>query len=456
MSYSAEIALNRFGYGARANQIAQIQSDPKSWLVQQLKPLHFEQVQWTSTQAISQLADYNKLKKQEKKQAKKMKQTAQPDMKMQSQSNLMRKHITRQADLLAQTTFEHAIETPASFQARLLDFFSNHFSVSQDGLRMRSLAPTLEHEAIAPHLSGQFADLLIAVETHPAMLIYLNNERSIGPDSKQAQKRKQKGLNENLAREILELHTLGVNGGYTQADVRELAMAISGWSVQYPKSNKTMGFDFRHYAHQPGSRTILNKHYKAGGLQQGKQVLADLAIHPSTAEHISYKLAKHFIADEPDENLVQLMKKTWLTTQGNLTAVLTTLIEHPSSWLAENHKFKTPRDFVISACRACDPPKNKIKRLFNSLTLMGQAPFTAGSPAGFGDDKSDWNGAEAFMARIEWSDQFSQSIKKQAVPIAKLGLGKQLSARTEQFIKRAESRQQALALLLMSPEFQKR
>ncbi|WAJ71214.1 DUF1800 domain-containing protein [Catenovulum adriaticum] len=456
MSYSAEIALNRFGYGARPYQISQIQSDPKTWLTQQLKPLQFADANWTSAQAIAQVVEFNQLKKREKKQTKKMKQTGQPMMQMQAQSNLMRKNIMRQADQLAQATFEHAIETQAAFQARLLDFFSNHFSVSHAGLRMRSLAPTLEREAIAPNLSGQFEDLLLAVETHPAMLIYLNNEQSIGPDSKQAKKRKNKGLNENLAREILELHTLGVNGGYTQADVRELAMAISGWSVSYPKAGKSAGFMYREYAHQPGIRKILNKNYNAGGLQQGKQILADLAKHPHTAEHISYKLAKHFISDEPDTNLILLMKEIWLATDGNLTAVLTTLIEHPSSWKTTLEKYKTPRDFVISACRACEPSKNKTKKLFTSLMTMGQAPFSAGSPAGFGDHKDDWNGAEAFMARIEWADQFSQRIKKEPASIAKACLGNLLSARTEQFIKRAESRQQALALLLMSPEFQQR
>ena len=376
---------------------------------------------------------------------------------MLSDSKARKKELYAQSQFFTKDTLLNAITTKYPLQARLLDFFSNHFSVSDHNNKMKLLAPFLEREAIAPNLTGKFAELLIAVLQHPTMLVYLNNESSIGANSKLALRSKGKGLNENLAREILELHTLGVNGGYVQNDIEELAMAISGWSV-HRRSRKPSGFYYRPQAHQPGSRTVLKKDYKAGGIEQAEAILRDLAKHPSTAVFMSEKLARHFVSDEPDPALVKSMKDVWLTTEGNIAEVMRMMIDHPASWKSTLAKYKTPREFLISACRLCGLSAKRLMDapLLTSLEQLGQAPFNAGSPAGFSDQVMDWTGGEALLNRIDWVNQFAGAVKVDAVKLAKQTMPTILSSRTLSFVQRAESQRQALALLLMSPEFQRR
>ncbi len=450
LSTKTSIASNRFGLGQSLKAKKLTSKNIENALINQLKPLHFDKKIAHSSELISLLQEYRTLKKQQKKQT--------SDNQLSTASiKTKKKSIQTLSRNLTVNTLTHAINTEYSFQARLLDFFSNHFSVSQNNMAMRALAPTLEREAIAPNISGHFHELLLAVEQHPTMLLYLNNAQSIGPRSTIGE-RKNKGLNENLAREILELHTLGTQGGYKQHDVRELAMAITGWSIAYKKSP---GFIFRHKAHEPGTRAVLNKAYPQQGIDQGQSILKDLATHPSTAHHLSYKLAQHFISDTPDIALVNAMKQRWLETQGHLTEVLTVLIEHPSSWKHEQEKYKTPRELLISSLRIFQPNNIPAKALITSLTLLGQAPFSAGSPAGYSDLASDWNGPEALITRIEWADSTSHKLRElqaniSVVEIADYVLGLQLTENTRTMIKRAESREQALTLLLMSPEFQRR
>tara|TARA_B110000003_G_C16653214_1_gene535224 strand:+ start:6376 stop:6969 length:594 start_codon:yes stop_codon:yes gene_type:complete len=196
--------------------------------------------------------------------------------------------------------------------------------------------------------------MLIAIEQHPAMLSYLNNEKSFGPGSAMG-RRKKVGLNENLAREILELHTLGVGGGYSLQDIQELAMAISGWSVSRPnKNDEPAGFVYREYGHQPGKRTVLGKKYGQRGTRQGEAILRDIAHHPPTAKYVSFKLAQHLVADQPPEKLVSAMDKTWAKTDGNIKAMVTTLVNHDSAWHVPAQKYKAPREYVVSALRACE------------------------------------------------------------------------------------------------------
>ena len=459
--HTAEIAANRFGLGAKPGELSSAKTDPQGWLLEQLKPLTLTDDFNASRAAIFRVNEYRalqKAKKSNQRQAKSMtnKLMAETPSTMESTDPVkeFRKAATKKAKALAIETLVHQINTLDSFQGRLLDFFSNHFSVTANKFIMNALAPTLEREAIAPHLSGHFDELLIAVEQHPAMLVYLNNEQSIGPDSAIGRKRKKRGLNENLAREILELHTLGVDGGYSQEDIKELAKAISGWTVSH--KTKDAGFVFRKATHQPGSRTVLGKNYKEGGITQGEKILRDLAVHPATAEFICLKLARHFIADTPHIALVNAMTKRWRETDGHLTEVLKVMVEHPHSWQTDLQKLKSPREFLISACRACGTQLLTSRQLFDSLLIMGQAPFSAGSPAGFGDTSQTWDGAEALMSRIEWADQFASQLVTPVDPIANLALGEHLQRDTLRIIQGAESRSQALALLLMSPEFQRR
>lgn len=444
--FSPEVAANRFGLGAKKGELQTIAQGPVQWLSKQLVSFQYDNSRWDSEKAIQAVSDFYQAKRKQKNSVNASKADGVAD----------RKKIIKEAIRTSVNTLSHAMQTQDSFQARLIDFFSNHFSVSANNLKMQALAPTLEREAIAANLTGSFYQLLIAVEMHPAMIIYLNNEQSAGPDSKFAQRKKQRGINENLAREILELHTMGVNGGYTQNDVKELAMSITGWSVGNPQRGEKAVFKFRKALHQPGDRFLVGKKYTQQNENQGKQILYDLSIHPSTARFVCFKIARHFIADQPNDDLVKTMTRTWIRSKGLIPEVLKTMIDHPLSWQKEQKKFKTPREFIISAVRACGRWDRSKIGPYAALNLLGQAPFGAGSPAGYGDVSSSWDGGEALVSRIEWADHFSAGFKTDPAMIARNALGSQLSRETQTMIQRAESRQQGLAIFLMSPEFQRR
>ncbi|KEI70176.1 DUF1800 domain-containing protein [Endozoicomonas elysicola] len=454
----AVIATNRFGMGARDHEIRDAQSDPQGWLSTHLNTPVLDHSLPDSSVVMSQYAEFRSRKSAEKSGQK------------PGNQNAMMAPLRRTYFQLCSDTLTRSITSEYSFSWRLLDFFSNHFSVSAQGGLMTPLAPTLEREAIAPNLFGSFADLLIAVEKHPAMLVYLDNEKSIGPESRQANylkknSKKARGMNENLAREILELHTMGVNGGYQLEDIQELAKAITGWSVARPGKKEGHGFLFRERAHQPGQRTVLGKKYPDTGANQGEAILRDLAMHPATARYVSWKLARHMISDQPPATLVDTMQEQWLKTGGNLKEVITALIQHPLSWQIEQQKLKTPREFLVSVCRATDglSPRKKNREqqsriLVNTLTAMGHKPFGAGSPAGFADVSSAWDGSDALLTRIDWANRWVESLKKRTDPLALADaiLGQQTVSESRTIIRRAESRQQGLSLLLLSPEFMRR
>jgi uncharacterized protein (DUF1800 family) len=447
----ASIAVNRFGYGAQNDELVIASKDPQAWIKSQLLPLAFTGDFPHSNDILIEHAAYIKEKKRRKQQQSKNSQSGsmQDEQKPKNFSRLALRNMS--ADTLNQT-----IASTNSVSWRLLDFFSNHFSVSANGQLMAGLAATLEREAIAPNLLRHFEDMLLAVEQHPAMLIYLNNEKSFGPNSRLAKKQK-KGLNENLAREIMELHTLGVDGGYSQGDVIELAKGISGWSVKRPGKEHGEGFVFRSYGHEPGSRFLLGKKYSDKGIEQGRQMLRDLAMHPATAKYVCYKLAHHFVSENPTQSLLDGMVTTWLKTQGNIKQVMFSLFASDDAWIDTAQKYKTPREFIISSYRALALKKMNDKALLNSLRNLGQQPFNAGSPAGYSDDVNDWLGASALMARIDWSTMMSGYLKRaNAEKMMSSVFGESISKLTYQSVIRAESRQQALTLLLMSPEFQRR
>jgi len=447
------IAVNRFGYGARGNELAQAKQNPKQWVISQLLPVSFNDELPSSEDVFVAHKKFIKQKKQQKKQAKKM---ASSQDKNKADFNKIKNPGRLALRDFSADTLNQAIASNHSVSWRLFDFFSNHFSVSTDGQLMTGLAATLEREAIAPHLLGDFADMLLAVEQHPAMLIYLNNEKSFGANSRLAKKRKV-GLNENLAREIMELHTLGVNGGYSQHDVIELAKGITGWSIKHPKRDQGTGFIFRAYGHEPGSRTLLTKKYPQQNIAQGEQMLRDLAMHENTAKHVCHKIAHHFVGEQAPASLIKKMQNTWLTNNGNIKKVMISLFSAEEAWLDDLQKFKTPREFVISSYRALAPKHVNAKMVFYSLENLGQKPFSAGSPAGFSDNESDWLGASALMARIEWSTLLSEQFKRvDTEKMMMTALGQSTSSNTYQLVMRAESRRQSRILLLMSPEFQRR
>ncbi|MDH3988627.1 MAG: DUF1800 domain-containing protein, partial [Gammaproteobacteria bacterium] len=319
------------------------------------------------------------------------------------------------------------------------------------------------------NLNGSFADLLLAVESHPAMIIYLDNQRSIGPNStlaKRASRRRadqEVGINENLAREILELHTIGVDGGYSQQDVTSLARVITGWSVgggnQGRFNEGTPGkFEFREVIHEPGKQTVLGRTYKQDGMKQGIAVLRDLATHPSTAEFIATKLVRHFISDDPPSEVVSEIAGVFLDTDGDLPAVHAALVNSKAAWNETFAKYKTPQDYVISAFRAFDRVPDNGRFVVGALDLMGQTPFRPGSPAGWPDTADAWGGADALYKRIEWANSLGRLAGANANPVsaAESVLGPALGEHTRTAISRAESAEQGMTLFLVSPEFQRR
>jgi uncharacterized protein (DUF1800 family) len=319
-------------------------------------------------------------------------------------------------------------------------------------------------------VAGKFADMLVAAEQHPAMILFLDNQRSIGPRSqvgKRANRRNKKrnvGLNENLAREILELHTLGVNGGYTQEDVTTFAKVITGWSIGGANDTGRFSegvpgrFEFRESIHEPGKQTILGRQYRQSGLDQGEAVLRDFAVHPSTARFLATKLARHFVADEPPAGLVDKLAAAYLESDGNLSTVYEALVRADEPWRDIHTKYKTPHEFVISTFRAFNHVPRDTRFVVRALELMGQTTFRPGSPEGWPDTAEQWGGADGLYKRIEWCNSVARVVGSKTSP-ANLGdavLGPALSAATRKSISRAESGVQGLTLLLASPEFQRR
>ncbi len=319
------------------------------------------------------------------------------------------------------------------------------------------LAGSFEREAIRPHVLGRFGDMLKAVEQHPAMLYYLDNQQSIGPASRAGQQGK-RGLNENLAREILELHTLGVDGGYTQADVSSLSRIITGWTVAEPDKDPELGgrFSFAAARHEPGDHAVLGKVYGEDAQRQGEAVLADLAAHPSTARHIARKLARHFVADAPPPLLVDRLAKTFLETRGDLGAVTRALVGAPEAWSAPATKLRTPQDFVVAALRATGRPPDP-GAVTSLLALLGQPLWQPIGPNGFSDLSAEWASPEGVSARLDAAAQWGrQNARLDPNALLDAVIGAAASAETRQAVARAESRAQGLALLFMSPEFQRR
>lgn len=344
------------------------------------------------------------------------------------------------------------------FAERMVLFWSNHFAVSAaKGPAVRVIAGAFEREAIRPHVFGRFSDLLLAVETHPAMLLFLDNQRSVGAASRAGQGGK-RGLNENLAREILELHTLGVGSGYTQGDVTTLAEIITGWTIvgQQGRLGTPGTFVFNPRAHEPGPRTLLGVRYPAGGLEQGKSALLALARHPATARHLALKLARHFVADDPPPALVEALAAAFLKSNGDLAVVSETLVTHELAWDPKQAKMRSPLEFSIALLRATDVSP-KPPRFAGALASMGQPLWAPPGPNGYSDLSPAWASAEGITARMDVASLIAgQAGRDDPRALADTLFGPLLSAQTRDAVARAETRQQGLALLFLSPEFQRR
>jgi uncharacterized protein (DUF1800 family) len=365
---------------------------------------------------------------------------------------------TYRAEALAR--LQRAALADCGFAERLVAFWSNHFCISANkGELARIWAGSFEREAIRPHVLGRFADMLKAVEQHPAMLFFLDNQQSFGPDSRAGQNRK-RGLNENLAREIMELHTLGVGGGYTQEDVTSLARIITGWTFagRQGQLGAPGSFAFNANAHQPGPQALLGKTYEAGGIAQGETALADIARHPSTAKFIATKFARHFVADDPPPALLGRLRDTFTRTDGDLKALALALVDCDEAWTAPLTKVRNPYEFLVAAGRLQARVPDDPGFYLNGLNVLGQPLWSPSGPNGFPDTNAAWAAPEGMKLRLDLSAQVASRIGASIDPrdLLELAMADAASADTRRTIEHAETRQQALALLLMSPEFQRR
>ncbi|MDE2006306.1 MAG: DUF1800 domain-containing protein [Rhodospirillales bacterium] len=343
-----------------------------------------------------------------------------------------------------------ALRTEQPFRERLVRFWTNHFTVSIRQGPVGGLIGPFIAEAIRPNVTARFADMLLAVMRHPAMLIYLNNAGSIGPDSP-AGRRTGRGLNENLARESLELHTVGLAAGFTQADVTRYARLLTGWSVNF--RGDPPGFMFRRFAHEPGGQTVLGHRFPPGE-QGGVEVLSFLATHAATYRHLATQLARHFVADDPPPDQVARIEAALARTGGDLGAASAALIDLQGAWRPET-KLRAPQDLLIGALRALDVTEAPPYAL-GALHLLGQPLWAAPQPNGWGDRASDWAAPEAMLRRVDFAFALAGRARRDAPALGAATLGPRLRPATRQAMARAGSRRDALALLLSAPEFQRR
>ena len=466
----AAIALHRFGFGPVQNSIAAIEADPRGAILADLDRVGGAQPTAmdlpSSDETARALFEFRAERQAKQKIAARAKKVAEahgmaPNMSDENNAaELVAAAAPRGQPPLPQQLLQDeaaarinaAAGAEIGFVQRLVWFWSNHFCVSAD--KVLANAGPYEREAIRPHVLGRFSDMLEAVESHPVMLFYLDNADLMGPDSIVGINR-DKGLNENLAREILELHTLGVRGGYSQQDVTSFANVLTGWTAIQPSEPVHGGeFVFVKRLHEPGDQIVLGKRYSDGGVEQGRSLLADLARHPATAQHIAQKLARQFVADDPPPSLVAKLEKTFRDSDGDLKEVAKTLVKAEESWTPQRTKLKPPAEWIVGILRLTGAQASvPIGRLLNAQASLGEALWRPPAPNGYADTEAAW--IDGVPRRVDVANELAGRLAAGIEPIVLLdnGLGPLASADTRSTIARAESRPQALALLVMTPEF---
>ena len=492
LATGAAIAAHRFGLG-EASLEAAVRGDPRGWLAGQIGAADVQR--GSSGESLPTAADgLRRFAEFQQQQRQRREATSSPlmnEMSQRSTEQQFGEHFRQlvQADTRARLTTAALTERP--FAERLALFWANHFTVSMAKASARGLVGSFEREAIRPHIGGRFEDLLRAAVMHPGMLRYLDNEQSAGPHSQVVQRLAQRarrandgqgprvtGLNENLAREVLELHTLGATaaraGVYNQADVTAFAAVLTGWRVpaaaymdsargrQLGNASAAAGPDsptrFEPAWHEPGDKTVLGKRYREGSDALG-QVLHDLARHPATAQFVADKLARHFVADEPPPALVERMVQVWRNSDGDLPSLYRALLDAPESWSPTAAKLKSPEELVLSCVRVLRLGNVAFQRQPDAgVAILGQRVQAAPSPAGWPDKAEEWLGPDAVWKRVEWVTRLADRAGGQvdARALAQASLGPLLTPGTARQIERAADASQALALLLLSPEFQRR
>jgi uncharacterized protein (DUF1800 family) len=442
----ARIAFQRFGLGAKKSTFKRVAADPMAALVRELnKP---------------KVALYNGRALPSYKKA-----ASQSQKSFDNAENFRRKEL--------EARVKKHLRADIGFVERLVLFWSNHFNMSvRKSNAVRGTIGHLERTVIRKHVLGNFSNMLLGVMQHPAMISFLDNDDSVGPNSKYGRDRGA-GFNENLGREAMELHTIGSGGGYTEEDVTALALILTGWS--YVRNweadngynngrNRNRGrFIYRKTWHEPGAITLMGKSYPPTGRNQGKAALLDLARHPATAEHIAFKLVRHFITDEPTPEMVEPLKQAFIKSGGNLKTVSLALLQLPEAFSAPLTKLRTPYELAIAQFRAL----NKIYKkddywwaFAGPLSALNNMPWECASPEGYPDETLYWLDPDGMTLRLDTAKVsgwvYGNRYRSGALSLARSLYDSALTPETKQRISEAGSKSSQFTVLFCSPEFQRR
>jgi uncharacterized protein (DUF1800 family) len=449
----ATLAAVRFGYGLPVPQSAPTSADAMLRLLAGPD-------QTAQSWRISGLADHAAIMDEMRALRHSGRDKKDPDV-VAARDALLQKAQDAAQDA-ATATFARAIDAADGLRERLVMFWADHFSVVATRKIEGILPFAMVEDAIRPHLTGFFGDMLTAVSLHPAMLIYLDQPSSIGPESR-AGKKQGKGLNENLARELIELHSLGVGAPYKQADVTELARLLTGVTI-----GRTGEMVFDERKTEPGLKNVLGKTYSGGGLEDVRAVLRDMALHESTGQHLARKLVVHFVSDQPDADLVAAVAKAYTGSGGNLLTACAALLNHPAAWVETTEKARQPFDFIVSSFRALGLSGADIRALkypafkrqvMDVLAAMGQPFKRPSGPDGFPEEAEEWITPQGLARRITWAMQVPQRLVDplpDPVALAQSCLADRASEGLLWAAARAEDRVQGVGLVLASAEFNRR
>lgn len=455
MSLEGAIAAHRFGLGARPGEIPAASRDPKRWLLAQVgtpadqpQPFDGETLQ-SGAALVADLLNYQR----ERQMARRAGRADDPVKSFfKNRAAIFMKEM--------QARFAQGFASERPFAERLVWFWSNHFVVSAQNPRAITLVGAYEREAIRPHINATFEDMLLAVVTHPAMLLYLDNAQSVGPDSIGGRFRN-KGLNENLGRELMELYTLGVDGGYAQADVLAMAKLLTGWTIDRLGRGES-GFAYVPAIHEPGAVTLRGKTYPSG-FDGTVAAIKDLARDPATAKHVARKLATHFISDAPSDASCARIEQEFARTHGDLRALAEVVVDDRDAWAAKPGKMRKPVEYITASLRLMgwSRDQNAQKQTQTAMglaRLMGEFPLSAPSPKGWPDTSDAWSGPDALLNRITFAKELGNRMPGglDAIGVADIGMGPLLRAETRDAMIRAATPGDAIALLVASPEFQRR
>lgn len=418
MPDAALVALNRFGLGARVGERGRL-TDPRGWLRTQLST------------GVPTLSSPDIPEPRAIGDALRALRAAGRDLDAKQEA---RRRVAAIVAADAHATLTARVTSERPFVERLVAFWSNHLCISAGSkVVVGPLAGSYEREAIRPHVLGRFEDMVLASAHHPAMLLYLDNNQSIGPGSPGARRARDRGLNENYARELMELHTLGVDGGYTQRDVQELAKILTGWTVDgltdrraappvrpprrltvlSPPPDGTIRFVFRDALHEPGSKTLLGTRYRDAGAEEGERAIRALCRHRSTSRFVARKLVAHFAVDDPPAAAVDHVATVFHDTTGDLRAVTTALIDLPAAWDGASRKFRTPQDWLVAMLRATGAA-GASPQMAAQMRQLRHPLWSPAAPNGFGDSLREWADPDSLLNRGELARTIARRLRADA------------------------------------------